>query len=74
MPGEPKKRLVVKDVAAQLLCGHSVAYRLMSSGEIESALIAQRWSCTQEAVDAYIERQTQRANAPQRRRRARRAS
>lgn len=65
-------RLVIPEVAEQLRCGHSVAYRLMSSGEIESALIAGKWTCSQAALDKYVERKTRDGVPSYRRRRKRR--
>lgn len=65
-------RLVAADVAEQLRCTPLTARRLMSTGAIASAKIAERWTTTQDDIDAYVEGQS--TASPNRRRRARRAS
>lgn len=72
-PPSRSPRLIASEVAEQLRCNALTARRLMASGEIESVKVAERWTTTQDAIDAYLTAQTTTAKAT-RRRRARRAS
>lgn len=55
-----------------LRCGPGAAYRLMSSGEIESALIAGKWTTSHAAVEEYVQRKILEGTPSHRQRRRRR--
>lgn len=65
-------RLTTDEVAEHLRVSRWTAARLMSAGQIPSAKVGGRWTCTRADLDIYIDGLTVRQ--PSTRRRRRRAS